>query len=135
NGNFSGSTYLPGAVGFNVADVSSPSELAALPPGVQGLVLLGATGGATASFQTTIDSFRGAPNLYGFYVADEPSSSVPAGNLMAEAGYIHATLPGAKTFMVEQNMSSNTSPTYVFSPANTHIDLFGIDPYPVQTNV
>jgi hypothetical protein len=135
NGNFSGSTYLPGADGFNLADVSSPDQLSGLPSGVQGLVYLGTTDGATASFKATIDSFKGVPNLFGFYVADEPSGSVPAANLMAEADYIHATLPGAKAFMVEQNLSDNTSPVYVFSPANTHMDLFGLDPYPVQTNV
>jgi hypothetical protein len=135
NGNFNGTTYLPGAEGFNVADVSSPDQLAALPPGVQGLVWVGTTGGATASFQATINSFKGAPNLFGFYVADEPSSSVPAANLMAEADYIHATIPGAKAFMVEQNFSDITSPVFDFTPANTHMDLFGLDPYPVRSDV
>src|SRR5262249_15066061 len=117
NGNFDGGTYGPGAVGFNVADVSSPDQLATLPSGVQGLVYLGATGGATASFQATINSFIGAPNLFGFYVADEPSSSVSAANLMAEADYIHSTIPGAKAFMVEQNLSSDYTPVFAFTPA------------------
>src|ERR1039458_3810156 len=38
NGNFSGSSYLPGAVGFNLADVSSNDVAAALPAGVKALV-------------------------------------------------------------------------------------------------
>ena len=37
--------------------------------------------------------------------------------------------------MVEENMSSDTSPTYVYAPANTDIDLFGLDPYPSKINV
>ena len=37
--------------------------------------------------------------------------------------------------MVEQNMSADTSPTFIYSPANTSIDLFGLDPYPSNINV
>ncbi len=44
-------------------------------------------------------------------------------------------MPGALTFMVEQNMSGLGNPVYVYTPANTHIDLFGIDGYPVRTDV
>ena len=58
-----------------------------------------------------------------------------AANLKAEADWIHANVPGAKTFIVEENMSSDTSPDYDYTPANTDIDLFGLDPYPVQANV
>ena len=37
--------------------------------------------------------------------------------------------------MVEENASGNLTPQYYYTPANTDVDLFGIDPYPVQTNV
>jgi Bacterial Ig-like domain len=136
NGNFASGSYDPGAVGFNLADIASASLLSYLPSGVEGLAYLGMTGGLTASFEAAIDSYIGASNLFGIYIADEPDpSSAPAANLKAEADYIHATLPGVKTFMVEQNLSSNTSPVYAYTPANTDIDLFGLDPYPIQTNV
>jgi hypothetical protein len=134
NGNFVNGVYAPGADGFNLADVGSVSELNSLPAGVKGLVYLGLTGGVTSSFISTVSQFIGNPNLYGFYIADEPGPGLAA-NLKAEADWIHANVPGAKTFMVEENMSSNTSPVYVYAPANTDIDLFGLDPYPVQTNV
>jgi hypothetical protein len=134
NGNFVNGVYAPGADGFNLADVGSVSELNSLPAGVKGLVYLGLTGGVTSSFISTVSQFIGNPNLYGFYIADEPGPGLAA-NLKAEADWIHANVPGAKTFMVEENMSSNTSPVYDYAPANTDIDLFGLDPYPVQTNV
>ena len=134
NGNFVNGVYTPGADGFNLADVGSVSELNSLPPGVKGLVYLGLSNGADANFQATVSAFIGNPNLYGFYIADEPGPGLAA-NLKAEADWIHANVPGAKTFMVEENMSSNTSPVYDYTPANTDIDLFGLDPYPVQTNV
>jgi Bacterial Ig-like domain len=136
NGNFVNGVYTPAADGFNLADVGSADMLNYLPTGVKGLVYVGMTDGVTAAFKALVDACKGNPNLYGFYLADEPGASPTiAANLMAEADYIHANLPGAKTFMVEQNLSSNTSPTYYYTPANTHIDLFGLDPYPVQTNV
>ena len=134
NGNFVNGVYAPGADGFNLADVGSVSELNALPPGVKGLVYLGLTNGADANFQATVSAFIGNPNLYGFYIADEPGAGLGA-NLKAEADWIHANVPGAKTFIIEQNLSSDTSPVFAYTPANTDIDLFGLDPYPVNVNV
>jgi hypothetical protein len=94
------------------------------------------TGGVTAAFKTAVSSFIGRPQVYGFYLADEPSpSATTAANLRAESDWIHAHFPGAKTFMVELNSSGNLTPKYFYTPSNTHIDLFGLDPYPVQTNV
>ncbi len=136
NGNFVNGVYTPATDGFNLADVGSADMLNYLPAGVKGLVYVGMTDGVTAAFKALVDACKGNPNLYGFYLADEPGASATiAANLKAEADYIHANLPGAKTFMVEQNLSSNTTPSYYYTPANTHIDLFGLDPYPVQTNV
>ena len=134
NGNFVNGVYAPGADGFNLADVGSVSELNALPPGVKGLVYLGLTNGADANFQATVIAFKNNPNLYGFYLADEPGPGLAA-NLKAESDWIHANIPGAKTFIIEENMSSDTSPTFVYTPANTDIDLYGLDPYPVNINV
>jgi hypothetical protein len=131
NGNFVNGVYAPGADGFNLADVGSVSELNALPPGVKGLVYLGLTNGADANFQATVSAFKNNPNLYGFYIADEPGGGLAA-NLKAESDWIHANVPGAKTFIIEQNLSSDTNPDFVYNPANTDIDLFGLDPYPIK---
>ena len=136
NGNLVNGQYAPGADGFNLADISSASELSELPSGVKALVWLGMTGGVTASFQAAVESFAGNSQVYGFYLADEPSpSAITAANLKAESDWIHANYPGAKTFIVEENASGNLTPQYYYTPANTDADLFGLDPYPVQTNV
>jgi hypothetical protein len=136
NGNFVGGVYAPGVDGFNLADVSSAAQLSSLPTGVKGLVYLGMTDGVTAAFKSAVNASIGNPNLYGFYLADEPdASATTAANLKAEADYIKANVPGAISFITEQNLSSDTSPVYYYTPANTDINLFGIDPYPVQTNV
>ena len=90
------------------------------------------TDGVTAAFEAAVDQYIGNPKLYGFYVADQPTT-VPAANIKAEADYIHANLPGAITFMWIQNTSTPTSPVYnLYNPQNTDIDLFGISPQPVR---
>ncbi|MBV9518741.1 MAG: hypothetical protein JO068_11515 [Hyphomicrobiales bacterium] len=133
NHNFaSDGTYSPGVDGFNLADISSASQLASLPNGVQGLAWLGMTGGADQSFMTAVNAYVGQPNLYGFYIAEPDPQSVPAANLMAEADYIHSVLPTAKTFIIEYNDGTPDAPVYGYTPANTHIDLFGLDPYPIR---
>jgi hypothetical protein len=136
NGNIVNGVYEPAVDGFNLADVSSAAELDALPTGVKGLVYLGMTDGVTDAFKAAVDACKGNPNLYGFYLVDEPNGDPTiAANLKAESAYIHANLPGAITYMTEQNLSADTSPTFYYTPANTGIDLFGLDPYPVNTNV
>lgn len=137
NGNFaSNGTYEPGALGFNMADVSSNSAAASLPSGVKALVWLGDCGGATSSFDSMIQSFKGDVNVWGFYLMDEPDpSSCPAVNLKSESDYIHAMLPGAKTFIIEEDLSSSIHPSYVggFNPANSDVDLYGLDLYPCRS--
>ena len=122
NGNFaSNGQYLPGADGFNLADVSSVSATNALPAGVKALVWVGTCDGATASFQLLVDSFAASSKLFGFYLMDEPyASSCPAANLKAESDWIHQHLPGAKTFVILVNMGSSASPTYAgtYTPAD-----------------
>jgi Bacterial Ig-like domain len=125
-------TYAPGVDGFNLADVSSLDALNALPAGVKGLVYLGMTDGVTPAFKAAVDQYIGNPKLYGFYVADQPTT-VPAANIKAESDYIHANVPGAITFMWIQNTSAPTTPVYnLYNPLNTDIDLFGISPQPVR---
>ncbi len=125
-------TYAPGADGFNLADVSSLGNLNALPAGVKGLVYLGMTDGVTDAFKAAVAQYVGNPNLYGFYVADQPTT-IPAANIKAEADYIHANVPGAITFLWVQNTSAPNTPVYnLYNPQNTDIDLFGISPQPVR---
>jgi hypothetical protein len=136
NGNSSGSTYAPGADGFNVADVSSNAAVEALPAGVKGLVWIGSCDGATSSFQSTIQTFVGDPKVFGYYLMDEPNpSSCSAANLKAESDWIHANDPGTYTFIIEEDLSSSNHPTYQggYNPANSDIDLFGLDPYPCRS--
>jgi len=130
--------------GFNLADVSSVSDLNGLSSGMKGLVWLGLCNGADSNFISTVSAFKGNPNLYGFYLMDEPDPTgqygqlCSAANLKAESDWIHANLPGAKTFMVLVNFGSElTAPSYVntYNPANTDIDLFGLDPYPCRSDL
>ena len=137
NGNFSGSTYLPGAVGFNLADVPSNDVAAALPAGVKALAWIGTCDGATASFQSIIASFVGDAKVFGFYLMDDPNpSSCSATNLKAESDWIHAHDPGTYTFIIEQNLSSSSHPSYRggYNAANSDVDLYGLDLYPCRTD-
>jgi hypothetical protein len=136
NGNVSSTgTYLPGAVGFNLADVSDVDTLNSLPAGVWGLIWLGLCNGADANFIATVTPFIGNAKLYGFYLMDEPDpASCPAAKLKAESDWVHAHVPNARTFIVMENFGTPTAPNYLntYNPANSDIDLFGLDPYPVR---
>jgi hypothetical protein len=138
NGDISGSgAYLPAALGFNMADISASWVLAYLPNGVKALVWLGDCGGVTSSFQSQIHPFLGSSQVWGFYLMDEPSpSSCPAANLKAESDWIHANDPGAKTFIIEQNLSASYHPSYTggYTPGNSDIDYYGLDPYPCRND-
>jgi hypothetical protein len=141
NGNVNSSgTYLPGTYGFNLADVSNVGTLNSLPSGVKGLIWLGLCNGADSNFISAVSPFIGNAKLFGFYLMDEPDPTgqyaplCTAANLKAESDWIHANVPGAKTFITMLNLGSPTSPTYAntYNRANTDIDLFGLDPYPVR---
>lgn len=138
NGNLSASgEYVPQLDGFNLADVSSLAEVNALPMGVQGLVWLGTCAGATSSFDSTVDAFVGNAKLFGFYVMDEPDiSSCSAANLKAEDDWIHSHVPGARAFAVLENQSAAVDPSYGwYTPVNSDLDLVGLDPYPVRSEL
>lgn len=133
---------MPAQAGFNLADVSSVDEVNSLPSGVKGLVWLDQGDGVTQSFIDAVKPYIGNPNVYGFFLKDEPDPTgqwgtlVSAENLKAESDWIHANVPGAKTFITMMNMGSSDNPTFAntYTPENTHIDLFGIDPYPVRSD-
>jgi len=132
--------FVPGADGFNLADVSNVDSLNILPAGVKGLVWLGLCNGVDSNFISTVTPFIGNAKLYAFYLMDEPDPTgqwaplCTVANLKAESDWIHSNVPGAKTFIVMMNLGTPTAPTYAntYNPANTDIDLFGLDPYPIR---
>jgi len=144
NGNFDSSgNYLPGKIGFNLADVSSIRELNSLPAGVKGLDWIGQCGGVDTTFVESVQPYIGNPNLLGFYLMDDPD---PTGmylrhcateNLMVESDWIHANAPAAKTFILLMNIGSAKTPSFdsSYDPINSHIDLFGISPYPCRAGL
>jgi hypothetical protein len=141
DGNFSQSgQYVPGADGFNLADVNiyQKSRLDSLPAGVRALVWIGECGGATAAFRSAVGAFAGNPNVFGFYVMDEPdpSTCTPA-HLLAEDNWIHKHIPGALTFAILENRGSEENPTFkgAYTPQDSGLDLIGLDPYPVRSEL
>ncbi len=138
NGNFGPSgQYLPGAFGFNLADVSSVVELDRLPAGVLGLVWLGYCGGPDRAFQAMVSPMIGNSKTFGFYLMDEPDPrTCPPSNLKGECDWIHRYMPGAKTFALLENRGPTTSPTFAnsYTPESSGLDLIGLDPYPVRSD-
>ncbi|MFB9264363.1 hypothetical protein ACFFWD_14470 [Bradyrhizobium erythrophlei] len=130
-------------LGFNMADVGDVESLNALPQNMKGLIWLGIKGGATAEFQNKVKPFIGNPRVFGFYLWDEPDPTGKYGELITpnslkeQSDWIHRNVPGAKTFIVLMSMgSSSAHPDYMntYNPANTGIDLYGLDPYPFRTD-
>jgi hypothetical protein len=143
NGDFKGTTYLPGRAGFDLADVSGAWRLPYLPKGVEALVWVGSCNGADSRFVSTVTPFLANSKVFGYYLMDEPDPTgrynalCPPANLKAESDWIHSHDPGKKTFIISMNLSSSRTPSYAgsYNPANSDIDLYGIDPYPCRTEV
>jgi hypothetical protein len=147
NGNFDrDGRYLPSKLGFNLADVSSVSQLDSLGPDVKALVWVGQCKGADDTFLTTVQPYIGNTKVFGFYLMDDPdprgirksgrlSAPCTPENLKAESDWIHRHMPGARTFIVLMNLSSSKTPSFrnSYNPANSHIDLFGLTAYPCRT--
>jgi hypothetical protein len=133
--------YLPGKVGFNLADVSNARQVDSLPNGVKGFVWVGQCKGVDTTFLKTVQPFIGSSKVFGFYLMDDPdptgsyNSLCTPDNLKAESDWIHANFAGVKTFIVLMKLTSSKAPSFIntYNPANSHIDLFGIDPYPCRT--
>lgn len=121
----------PAVDGYDVFD-TGVSGLSGLPAGVKGLVWLGqkCPTRADAAFRTTIDKLASNPKVFGYYLSDEPHvSDCPGGAaaLATRADYIRSRTGGAqKSFIVLFLVADYAS----FKPANSHVDLVGIDPYP-----
>ena len=139
-GNIVDNVYVPGAVGFNLADISSLGGLNRLPDKVLGLVYVSSSigcGGDTSSFRAFVDQFRDNPKLWGFYLMDEPyvhgyggKPPCSPGNLLAETRYIKSIIPTAKTYIKMGNSDGQKNPNYDdYYPGNTGIDVFGVGSY------
>lgn len=149
NGNFDvGGNYRPARLGFNLADVRSVEQLDALPDWVKGLAWIGQCNGVDARFRDTVRPYLGNTRLFGFFLMDDPdprqsnaedarSHACKAENLRAESDWIHAKFSGARTFIVLMNLSSSRSPSFqgTYDQRNTHVDFFGVDPYPCRTEL
>jgi hypothetical protein len=144
NANFDASgVYAPASVGFNLADVSSRRELDLLPDGVAGLMWVGLCRGVTAQFKALVGAVIDHPKVFGFYLIDDPDPTgiwrrqCKASDLRAEADWIHQRRPNAITFVALMNLGSSASPRFSadYRPETTHIDLFGVSPYPCRTNL
>jgi hypothetical protein len=135
--------YVPAAFGFNLADVSSAAQLNSLPDGVKALVWVGQCAGVNSTFIKTIEPYLDDPRVFGFFLMDDPDPTgriyplCTADNLRAEADWIRANAPGAVTLIVLMKLSSSKAPSFIntYNPANSHVDLYGIDPYPCRTEL
>ncbi|MER9200778.1 calcium-binding protein [Mesorhizobium sp. M0933] len=128
--------------GFNLASVQYVDQVNELPEGMKGLVYLDEANGVTSSFIDKVTPFLGNPNVFGFFLVDEPDPTgqwgtyASAANLKAESDWIHEHFPGAKTYITMMSLGTSANPDFrgTYNPANTGIDYYGIDVYPVRTD-
>lgn len=112
-------------LGFNLVWIRNVAELNGLPAGACGLVWNPYCTGLTDEFKNKYGAYKGNPKLWGFYIIDEPTpDDCPVANLKAESDWIHANIPGAKTFAV---LFGSSQPYAAYAAA---VDLVGLDPYP-----
>lgn len=134
-------TFSPARAGFNLADVSSKQELDALSEGTKGLVWLGQCEGVTPRFESVVTAVIDHPKTFGFYLVDDPDPSgrwrsrCKASDLRAESDWIHNRRSDAVTFVALMNVGTSATPQFSseYRPEASHIDLFGIAPYPCRT--
>jgi hypothetical protein len=133
--------FEPGQFGFDLSDVSQRRDLDRLPDGVLGLVWVGQCNGADARFITTVTPFLQHPRVFGFYLMDDPDPRWWRGrhctpeHLREEADWIRSHAPDAKTFIMLMNLGTSREPSFrdAYNVENTHLDLFGLCPYPCRT--
>jgi hypothetical protein len=149
NGNFDRhSQYLPARAGFNLADVSNSTQLRALSADIKALVWVGQCNGVDESFRRAVEPYVGNPKVFGFFLMDDPDPRqtakdgrpyvlCTADNLKAESDWVHDHVPGAFTFIVLMNLSSSKTPSFegTYNHSNSHVDLFGLDPYPCRSEL
>ena len=146
NNNFDATgRYVPASAGFNLADLAQPHRLNALPDGVKALVWVGMCAGVTPQFLARVRPFIGDRRVFGFFLMDDPDPRPQAGELgpvpceadklRAESDWLHANMPGTRTFIILMNLGTARQPFYgeAYRPESTHIDLFSMCPYPCRS--
>jgi hypothetical protein len=126
------------ALGFNLADVSSPLALNSLPPSMKGVYWMG--NGykrecrwriSDAEAREIIVAIRDHPNFSGVYrIADTPHPSVcpdAAAALARRTALVHSLDPDGKTFVVVVNGFNYPDE---FRDLAHSADYIGVDPYP-----
>jgi hypothetical protein len=80
--------------------------------------------------------------IFGFYLMDDPDPRIglvqcKPSSLRAEADWIHGHVRGAQTFIVLMSLSAADTPSFqdTYNPINSHVDLYGIDPYPCRSEL
>jgi len=143
NHNFDSSgVWRPATAGFNLADISDPRQLRDLPMGVKALVWIGLCTGVDRKFVDVITPYVKEKGVFGFYLMDDPDPRMGVArcrpsSLRAEADWIHDHVLGALTFIVLMNLSAAGTPSFQgsYNPSNSHVDLYGIDPYPCRSEL
>jgi hypothetical protein len=132
-------------VGFNLFDMRpDKAAIDALGPGQRALVWLGnldntnCTPGFTyEKFTAAVDKLAGDRKVFGYYISDEPHPSVCPGaveHIRQRADYIRAKDPAQKSFIVVLDAGKECKGNFgceyaALRPDQTHVDLFGIDPF------
>ncbi|MGH7074248.1 MAG: hypothetical protein ACREFD_08625 [Stellaceae bacterium] len=135
--------YLARRADFDLADIADAAELNSLPRGVEALAWIGLCGGVDARFLEAVRPYRGRAGLFGLYLMDDPdprgwhSARCTGNDLRAESDWVHSNLPSVKTFIVLMNIGSSRTPWFAatYSPVHSHVDLFGLAPYPCRTEL
>ena len=132
-------------VGFNLFDLP-PDKVAidALGPGQQALVWLGnldntncTPGYSYEKFTAAVDKLAGDRKVFGYYISDEPHPSVCPGaveHIRERADYIRSKDPVQRSFIVVLDAGKECKGNFgceyaTLRPEQTHVDLFGIDPF------
>jgi len=139
------------ALGFDLLDTgASRASVDALAPGQRALIWLGNLGNADCAapdyswtqFTAAVDALAGHPKVFGYFLADEPHPKVcpnAAADIRRRADYIRAHDPSHVSFIVVLDGSNQCDGGYgcefsALRPAQTHVDLIGLDPYPCNVD-
>jgi hypothetical protein len=132
-------------VGFNLFDLPpDKAAIDALGPGKLALVWLGnldntncTPGFSYEKFTAAVDRLAGDRKVFGYYLSDEPHPSVcpkAVEHIRQRADYIRAKDPAQRSFIVVLDAGKECHGDYgceyaALRPEQTHVDLFGIDPF------
>jgi hypothetical protein len=120
------------------------SAIDALGPGQQALVWLGnldntscTPGFSYPKFTAAVDQLAGDRKVFGYYLSDEPHPSVcpdAVAHIRQRADYIRAKDPAQRSFIVVLDAGKQCNGDFgceykAMRPDETHVDLFGIDPF------